>query len=526
MEARPRHADVHPGDEVYQEAADPGAALPRLRHARRSGERAARAAHPSAEEGAGKPARVRDVRRRLARAQDGRQRRGGGRAHADAARQGPPRGEAGDGRPDGLRAGGRLRGRGALAVGRDLLVGALLGGQVRLRGGGAPAVLCPAQRALRPLRPLLPPVRHRHRRGARRRGRLDLGQGRAVLQGARPGHGRRDRLLLPRPVRAAREQARRRVDGRVRRQVEGGGDQARRVPHVQRLAARGRQAVAHDLLGGDDALPRDGARPAAHAHDRAAQARRGHRRGRVGRCRAALAVHGELVLRRRDGVRRRDGEALRDGRAAAARALRQAVRAEDLPGGHGHVPAALLRRARHRAPPPVRPHGRAVPLRRAAGALQGLHRHPAAAGGPLPLRLRPHLRRRLRSGLLFLQVGGGPLRRRLRRLRGGRARERRRGARGRPPLPRHGALPGRRHPPFGGLPRLPRPRPVPRAAAPPQRPHRLRDRRPRRGGGGLVCGALVSGPFFKRWWRGACGRQPRRRRPHPLHQHPALCWGN
>jgi hypothetical protein len=88
------------------------------------------------------------------------------------------------------------------------------------------------------------------------------------------------------------------VDGHVRRQELGRQSRhPRGLPHVQRVPARRGQAVAHDVPGGRDAVPRVRARAAAHAHDGLGRGRCGDQRGGVGRRRAALAVHGELVRR-------------------------------------------------------------------------------------------------------------------------------------------------------------------------------------------------------------------------------------
>ena len=97
------------------------------------------------------------------------------------------------------------------------------------------------------------------------------------------------------------------------------------------------------------------------------------------------------------------------------------------------------------------------------------HDRPAAGRGPLPVRLLAHLRRRLRGRLLQLQVGRGPVGRRVRGLRGGRARRPGRDRAHRTPLPRDRARPGRQPPPDGGLRGLPRPRSDHRGAAAPQR---------------------------------------------------------
>ena len=112
-------------------------------------------------------------------------------------------------------------------------------------------------------------------------------------------------------------------------------------------------------------------------------------------------------------------------------------------------------------PRPLRGPARARPDHQPPGALRGR---------PLPVRLRPHLRRRLRRRLLQLQVGRGPERRRLRRLRGGRPRRRAGPAPDRPPLPPDRPGLRRRPRPHARLRGLPRTRPLYRAAAAAQRP--------------------------------------------------------
>ena len=116
----------------------------------------------------------------------------------------------------------------------------------------------------------------------------------------------------------------------------------------------------------------------------------------------------------------------RDRRAAAGRAVREAARRAHVPRGLGHAAPALLR-ARStwscttRWTPTAASRSFDVQRRVAARTT----RPPAAARGSLPVRLQPHLRGRLRRRLLQLQVGRGPVGRRLRRLRGGGPRRRR-----------------------------------------------------------------------------------------------------
>ena len=105
-----------------------------------------------------------------------------------------------------------------------------------------------------------------------------------------------------------------------------------------------------------------------------------------------------------------------------------------------------------------------------ASARRGAHRRDAAAArGPVPVQLPAHLRRRLRRGLLLVQVGRGAQRRRLRRVRGGGPRERGRVARDRPAVSGLGARPGRQPSGHGGLQGLPRARAAQRRAAASQR---------------------------------------------------------
>ena len=230
---------------------------------------------------------------------------------------------------------------------------------------------------------------------------------------------------------------------------------------------------------------------------------RRHPRRRVGRGRAAVAVHGELGVRAPHPAR--DGQALEERRAhrrgdGAQAAVGQELprRLDDAAPAQGNFPRVCVcvsrpkpgtRDSTHhsllwatwRCTTPTSTPRRTTPsaasrrnecllgVRGVASpppqdcppSVVGWRAHvgpPVAARGPLPLLFRAHLRGRLRGGLLLVQVGRGPLRRRLRRLRGGRPRGRERDRRARPPLrrDRHGArwVAAR----GGGLQALPRPR--------------------------------------------------------------------
>ena len=138
------------------------------------------------------------------------------------------------------------------------------------------------------------------------------------------------RPVLPRPLRA-RDEARRRVDGRGDDPPPHAGRAAAagRLPRLQLLGPGGRQAGAPHPRRRAHALPRVRARPAPSADQGRVARRVGDPRRRMGRGRAAEPVHGELLL----GVGRRAPHvgARRHRRAAAARALRQDARGEELP---------------------------------------------------------------------------------------------------------------------------------------------------------------------------------------------------
>ena len=172
----------------------------------------------------------------------------------------------------------------------------------------------------------------------------------------------------------------------------------------------------HVLRRGADALPRVRSRPAAHAD--AGRLRRSLRAsatssGTRSSCRASSWRTGATTARPCVGL----VASRRHRRAAARRALR-----EDRRGAH------LSRRQRDAAPALLRHRWiwrciaestlggrRARRLRRAAARRRADDGAPAAPRGSLPLQLRPHLRGRLRGGLLQLQVGRGAVRGRLRR---------------------------------------------------------------------------------------------------------------
>ena len=79
---------------------------------------------------------------------------------------------------------------------------------------------------------------------------------------------------------------------------------------------------------------------------------------------------------------------VRDRRGAAGRAVPEAVRRAHVPRGLQHAAPALLRVARPGAAPHLDARRRRVALRSAAAHRRAHHRHPAAARGPLPVRLR------------------------------------------------------------------------------------------------------------------------------------------
>ncbi len=86
---------------------------------------------------------------------------------------------------------------------------------------------------------------------------------------------------------------------------------------------------------------------------------------------------------------------------------------------------------------------------------------------PLPLRVLAHLRRRVRGGVLLVQVGGGPLSRRFRRVRGGGPRGQAQRREPRPQVRGDRARDGRVAPGVGRVQALPRPRAERRCAPPP-----------------------------------------------------------
>ncbi len=187
----------------------------------------------------------------------------------------------------------------------------------------------------------------------------------------------------------------------------------------RRRSATSRRCMTFDEVR--DAVPRVRSRPAAHAdHGRAARGG-GHPQRRVGRRRAAEPVHGELVLPPRDAARARRATSRPASRCRTS-SSRRSCAARTFRAG------SIMLRQLYFALLDLELHHRSAPdggespfdLQQRIAARH--HRHPAAARGPLPLRLQPHLRGRLRGRLLQLQVGRGAVGRRVRRLRGGRPR--------------------------------------------------------------------------------------------------------
>src|SRR6266513_5492979 len=179
----------------------------------------------------------------------------------------------------------------------------------------------------------------------------------------------------------------------------------------------------------------------------------------MGRGGAAEPVHGELLL----GMGRapQHGAPRRQRSAAAARAVRQDGRGEELPQRAGDAAPDRVRGVRHAAAFGFRSGIGANPARPAAGSARARRGAAPARVQPLSEQLLAHLRRRLRCRLLQLQVGGGAFGRRVQLLRG-----KRRARRPiRPEIPRRD--PRRRRQPAGRgvVPRVPRPRAARRSAA-------------------------------------------------------------
>ena len=130
----------------------------------------------------------------------------------------------------------------------------------------------------------------------------------------------------------------------------------------------------------------------------------------------AQPVHGELLLGM--GRARWHDRACQDRRAAAARPLRQNDRGEEFPERHADAAPDRVRAVRPAAAQRIRPRRHAHRAGIDPGRARGSGGCLPARVEPLPAELRPHLRRRLRGGLLQLQMGGSPFRRRLCRFRG------------------------------------------------------------------------------------------------------------
>src|SRR3989442_15193480 len=179
----------------------------------------------------------------------------------------------------------------------------------------------------------------------------------------------------------------------------------------------------------------------------------------MGRGGAGEPVHGDLPL----GMGRAapHGAPSRERSAAAARAVRQDGRGEELPQRSGDAAPDRVRGVRHAAAFGFRSGVGANPARPAAGSARARRGAAPARVQPLSEQLLAHLRRRLRCRLLQLQVGGGAFGRRVQLLRG----KRRARCSIRPEIPRRD--PRRRRQPAGRgvVPRVPRPRAARRSAA-------------------------------------------------------------
>src|SRR6266699_384420 len=161
----------------------------------------------------------------------------------------------------------------------------------------------------------------------------------------------------------------------------------------------------------------------------------------MGRGGAAEPVHGELLLGM--GRAQPHGAPRRQWSAAAARAVRQDARGEELPQRTGDAAPDRVRGVRHAAAFGFRSGVGANPARPAAGSARARRGAAPAGVQPLSEQLLAHLRRRLRCRLLQLQMGGGAFGRRVQLLRG----ERRARRSIRPEIPRRD--PRRRRQPAG-----------------------------------------------------------------------------
>src|SRR5438270_379468 len=196
---------------------------------------------------------------------------------------------------------------------------------LRLLGPGAEALLSGGCRHRRAVQGGRNALRHhdRPRQGC------GVARGCALLRDPRQRR-RAPRAVLRRSL-CPRHQARRRLDGRCHHAPAQGRAAAnpRRLPELQFFQAGRRQTRAIHPRRGADALPRVRARPASPAHARRRSRRLGPERRRMGRGGAAEPVHGELLLGM-GGAAPHDAPR-RHRRAAAARALRQDDRGEELP---------------------------------------------------------------------------------------------------------------------------------------------------------------------------------------------------
>ncbi len=112
----------------------------------------------------------------------------------------------------------------------------------------------------------------------------------------------------------------------------------------------------------------------------------------------------------RTGARAGSGEAIPETK------LRQLHCDAQFPGGTAYAAAGGIRAVRHAHPRRVRPGARFTPVRVAGRSARRGRRDAHPGMEPLPAQLLAHLRRRLRRGLLQLQVGRGAGRRCLRRI--------------------------------------------------------------------------------------------------------------
>ena len=262
------------------------------------------------------------------------------------------------------------------------------------------------------------------------------------------------RRLLPRPVRAP-EEARRRLDGRVRRPHPTWPARTRCRSPTSSATSRRRSASRPSLLTHYDVLTlfHEFGHGLHHMLTRVDYPeRRRHQRRAVGRGRAAEPVHGELRLAR--GGAAADLGPRRDRRAAAADDAAQAAgaRARSRPACRSvrQLEFALFDFRLHAEYAPA--HGARIAADARRGARRGGRR--ASAGvQPLPAQLPAHLLGRLRRRLLQLQVGRGAVGRRVRRVRGIAASSTRDG----PALPRLDPRARRQPRRDGSVRRVPRP---------------------------------------------------------------------